>query len=94
MHDPLSVIMCIVGVIGCVIGVATYASAQLTKAKDDGILMAKVDQVVIGLKELKEDTKNRNVLMDATIDSHGKEIVELKTRMLNVEKEIFGGGRE
>lgn len=94
MHDPLSIIMCIVGVIGCVIGVATYASAQLTKAKDDGILMAKVDQVVIGLKELKEDTKSRNVIMDATIDKYGKEIVELKTRMLNVEKEVFGGGRE
>lgn len=94
MHDPISIIMCIVGVIGCVIGVSTYASAQLTKAKDDGILMAKVDQVVIGLKELKEDTKSRNVLMDATIDAHGKEIVELKTRMLNVEKEVFGGGRE
>ena len=34
--NPISIITCCVGIIGCVIGVATFVSAQLPKAKQDG----------------------------------------------------------
>ena len=39
----LSIIGCVVGIIGCVIGVATFTSAQLSKAKQDGMLISKLD---------------------------------------------------
>lgn len=94
MHDPISIIMCVVGVIGCVIGIATFISAQITKAKDDGILMAKVDQLVQSLEELKKDTKSRNITTDSILDEHTKDIVDIKARLRAVEKEVFSGTRD
>ena len=34
--NPISIIMCMVGIVGCVIGVATFVSAQIVRAKEDG----------------------------------------------------------
>ena len=44
--NPISIITCVVGIVGCLIGVATFVSAQITKAKQDGMLIAKIDQCV------------------------------------------------
>ena len=82
--DALSLIGCIVGIIGCVVGVATFVSAQLTRAKQDGVLMEKVDQCVRGITELKVDVKERNEKFDTVIDQHGKDIAQLKTQMHTV----------
>ena len=94
MHDPISIIMCVVGVIGCIIGIASYVSAQITKAKDDGILMAKVDQLVASLEELKKDTKSRNLTIDNILDDHTKDIENIKARLKAVEKEVFNDTRD
>ena len=51
--NPISIIGCVVGIIGCVVGVATFVSAQLTKAKQDGVVLAKVDQCVANTEEIK-----------------------------------------
>ena len=48
--SAISIIGCAVGVIGCVVGVATFISAQITKAKQDGMLISKIDQCVNGGK--------------------------------------------
>lgn len=80
----ISLIGCIVGIVGCVIGVATFVSAQMTRAKQDGQLIAKVDQCVKGIEELKQDVKERNDKFDAVIDRHDREIAELKTQMHTV----------
>ena len=58
--NPIPIITCCVGIIGCVIGVATFVSAQLSKAKQDGALMNKVDYLVSGFDELKKEQKERN----------------------------------
>lgn len=80
----ISIIGCIVGIVGCVIGVATFTSAQITKAKQDGVLIAKIDQCVNGIEEIKTDMKEKNKETDTVIDEHTKKIVRLETQMKTV----------
>ena len=84
----VAIIGCVVGIIGCVIGVATFVSAQITKAKQDGMIIAKIDQCVHGIEEIKTDIKEKNKEVDSLIDSHTKDIVELKTQMKNVLEQL------
>lgn len=80
----ISVIGCIVGIIGCIIGVSTFTSAQITKAKQDGMLIAKIDQCVKGIEDIKADMKETNKEVDCVIDEHTREIIELQTQMKTV----------
>lgn len=82
--NTISIITCIVGIIGCVIGVATFISAQITKAKQDGMLIAKIDQCVKGIEDIKSDIKEKNHEIDAVIDEHTRKIVRLETQMKSV----------
>lgn len=84
----IAIIGCVVGVIGCVIGVATFVSAQLTKAKQDGVLVAKIDQCVKGIEDIKRDMKEKNHEIDAVIDQHTKDITELQTQMKSIFKQL------
>ena len=86
--NPISIITCAVGIIGCIVGVATFVSASLTRAKEDGKLMAKVDYLVNGFDELKQDAKTRNSAVDKLLDEHSTAIADLQARMNIVEKEI------
>ena len=91
--NPLSIITCCVGIIGCVIGVATFVSAQLSKAKQDGALMNKVDYLVSGFDELKKEQKERNADQDHVLSEHSIAIENLQTRMKNIENEVFKNGK-
>ena len=91
--NPLSIITCCVGIIGCVIGVATFVSAQLSKAKQDGALMNKVDYLVSGFDELKKEQKERNADQDHILWEHSIAIENLQTRMKNIENEVFKNGK-
>ena len=82
--NTISIIGCVVGIVGCVIGVATFVSAQMSRAKQDGQLIAKVDQCVKGIEELKNDVKERNDKFNDILDSHSRDIAELKTNMHTV----------
>lgn len=82
--NPISIITCVVGIVGCLIGVATFVSAQITKAKQDGMLIAKIDQCVSGIEEIKNDMKEKNHEFDTIIDEHTKKIVRLETQMKTV----------
>lgn len=82
--NTISIITCIVGIIGCVIGVATFISAQITKSKQDGMLIAKIDQCVKGIEDIKSDIKEKNHEIDAVIDEHTRKIVRLETQMKSV----------
>lgn len=90
----VSIITCCVGVIGCVIGVATFTSAQLSKAKQDGALMAKVDYLVRSFDEQKKDTKERNTIVDNILSEHARSLAELRTKVKHLEKEVFDIGSE
>jgi hypothetical protein len=87
--SPVSIITCCVGIIGCVIGVATFVSAQLSRAKQDGALIEKVDYLIKNFDEQKKEQKSRNVLQDETLSKHSESIVDLQARVKNIEKEVF-----
>lgn len=82
--NVIAIIGCCVGLISCVIGVATFVSAQITKAKQDGMLIAKIDQCVNGIEDIKSDMKEKNKEFDSIIDDHSKAITVLQTQMKNV----------
>lgn len=82
--NPISLITCIVGVIGCIIGVATFVSAQITRAKQDGILIAKVDQCVNGIDDIKKDMKEKYHEYDKVLDDHTIRIAKLEKDVENL----------
>lgn len=77
----VSIISCIVGIVSCVVGVSTFVSAQVTKAKQDGMLIAKIEQCINGIEEIKSNMKEKNHELDKILDEHTKQITELKTQM-------------
>lgn len=79
--SPISIIGCVVGIISCLIGVGTFVSAQITKAKQDGMVLAKVDQCVANTEEIKKDMKEKNKEIDTVIDQHTQEIAKLNVKM-------------
>ena len=82
--SPVSTITCVVGIVGCVVGIATFVSAQITKAKQDGMLIAKIDQCVNGIESIKSDMKEKNREFDTAIDEHTRKIVRLETQVRNI----------
>jgi hypothetical protein len=87
--NPVSIITCCVGIIGCIIGVATFVSAQLSRAKQDGALIEKVDYLIKNFDEQKKEQQSRNVLQDEILSKHSESIVDLQARVKNIEKEVF-----
>ena len=86
--SAMTVIPVVVGVIGCLIGVATFVSAQITKAKQDGMVLAKIEQCVKNTEEIKKEMKDKNKEIDNVIDKHSEDITKLKTEMEIVFKEM------
>lgn len=86
--NVIGIIGCVVGIIGCVVGVSTFVSAQITKAKQDGVQIAKLDQCVNGIEEIKKSMKDKNHEIDAVLDEHTKAITELQTQMKSVWKAL------
>lgn len=86
--EPIALITCIVGIIGCIIGVATFVSAQVTKAKQDGMLVAKLDQCVLNTEQIRMDFKERNREIDKIIDRHSESIIKLETQMRIVNQKL------
>lgn len=84
----IALITCVVGIIGCVVGVATFVSAQVTKAKQDGMLVAKLDQCVANTEQIRLDMKERNKEIDKIIDRHSESIIKLETQMRIVNQKL------
>lgn len=84
--NVIALIGCVVGIVGCVVGVSTFASAQITRAKQDGVQIAKLDQCVNGIEEIKASMKEKNREVDSLLDQHSRDIVELQTQVKNIYK--------
>lgn len=83
-----SIVSLAVGIISCTIGVATFVSAQITKARQDGVLIEKVNTCISNTEEIKKDIKEKNREIDSVIDEHSKAIIKLQTEMKTVFKHI------
>ena len=55
--SPTETITFLCGVIMCVIGVSTFVSALITRARKDGQLEYKVDSALRGIDEIKDSLK-------------------------------------
>lgn len=86
--NTISIVGCIVGIISCVIGVSTFVSAQITKAKQDGMQIAKLDQCVKGIEEIKKTMSDKNHEVDTVLDKHSHDITELQTQMRSLWKQL------
>lgn len=86
--NVVSIITTVVGIIGCVVGVSTFVSAQITKAKQDGVLIEKVNQCVRNTEEIRNDIKEKNKEFDNVLDEHTRAITKLQTEMVTVFKHL------
>lgn len=55
--SPTETVTFICGVIMCVIGISTFVSALITRARKDGQLEYKVDSALRGIDEIKDSLK-------------------------------------
>ena len=88
MVSPISIITTVVGIIGCIIGVATFVSAQITKAKQDGAMIEKINMCLANTEEIKNDMKEKNKELDSVIDSHSQAITKLQTEVKVIFKKL------
>lgn len=66
-----------VGIIGCVIGVLSFASNRMDKAEQNGSMETKIDQALEGISDLKkklEESSANQHSMDLMVRSHDEQI--------------------
>ena len=93
MTSAIAIITCVVGIIGLLIGIATYIGALLSKARENGALMEKVDYLVKSFDEQKRELKERHNAVSALLDEHTKDITNIKARLEHLEKDFEGNGK-
>lgn len=86
--NPVSVITTVIGIISCIVGVASFVSAQITKAKQDGVLIEKVNQCVKNTEEIRNDIKEKNKEVDKIIDDHSTKISKLEVEVENIKNHL------
>lgn len=80
MMTPAQTITFVSGIIMCVIGVATFISALLTRARKDGQLEYKVDAALKGIEEIKatlNQTHTRQTDIALKVQAHEEQITTL-----------------
>ena len=53
----MDTVLFICSVLLCIIGVLTFITGMTSRAKDDGVLVQKINQAIEGIEELKSDVK-------------------------------------
>ena len=80
MMTPAQTVTFVSGIIMCVIGVATFISALITRARKDGQLEYKVDAALKGIDEIKSTLNNTHIWQEdiaLKVQSHEEKIVTL-----------------
>lgn len=89
--NPTETITFICGVIMCVIGISTFVSALLTKARKDGQIEFKVDSALKGIDEIKDSLKGHNTWqeqMSIKVESHEEKIESLFRKTSELRKDL------
>lgn len=88
---PAQTVTFICGVIMCIIGVATFVSALLTKARKDGQLEYKVDAALKGIDEIKSTlnhTQSWQESISLKVQSHEEQIITLFNNQAALENRV------
>ena len=78
----------ICGVIACIIGVLTFIVGMVSRAKNEGVMLQKLNQALDGIEELKTDVKeisNAQQHQALVIQAHEEQIKTLFKAVNNVE---------
>lgn len=88
---PAQTVTFICGVIMCIIGVATFVSALLTRARKDGQLEYKVDAALKGIDEIKSTlshTQSWQENIGLKVQSHEEQITTLFNHYTTLDKRV------
>lgn len=91
MMTPSQTITFICGVILCVIGVATFVTGLVSRAKDDGALSNKVDTALKGIDEIKQtlnEQRNWRETIGIELENHEQKINTLFNKVESIERSI------
>lgn len=75
-------------VIGCAIGIAGFYVGIVSRAKQDGRMLEKIDQCCKGIDEIKKDMKEKNHNFDDVIDEHSQRITRLEAQVTSIFKRL------
>ena len=88
---PAQTVTFLCGVVMCIIGVATFLSALLTRARKDGQLEYKVDAALKGIDEIKATLNHTHSWQEnigLKVQSHEEQIVTLFNNSIALEKRV------
>lgn len=91
MMTPSQTITFICGVILCVIGVATFVTGLVSRAKEDGALSNKVDTALKGIDEIKQtlsEQRNWRETIGIELENHEQKIDTLFNKVESIERNI------
>lgn len=91
MMTPSQTITFICGIILCVIGVATFVTGLVSRAKDDGALSNKVDTALKGIDEIKQtlnEQRNWRETIGIELENHEQKINTLFNKVESIEHSI------
>ena len=80
----MDIILFVCSLVVCIIGVLTFISGLMTKSKEDGVLVEKINQALDGIEELKSDLKsvtNTEKSLELMVRSHEEQIHTLFKQM-------------
>lgn len=91
MMTPSQTITFICGVILCVIGVATFVTGLVSRAKEDGALSNKVDTALKGIDEIKQtlsEQRDWRETIGIELENHEQKINTLFNKVESIERNI------
>lgn len=89
LHMDTIALIC--SIVLCVIGVATFVSSMINKARQDGQIITKLDFCLQALDEVKKDfSSHREISEQIRLDltTHEEQIHTLFNRVTNVEERV------
>lgn len=88
-------VLFIVSIVGCAIGVATFITGMVSRAKNDGALIGKVDYICTRIDEMREDMKTshqQQSTLSTKVTQLELEVDHLKERFERYENRTTGRG--
>lgn len=79
------------GVIMCVIGICTFVSGIISRAKGEGVLSNKVDTALKGIEDIKTTLSEQRTWREATnkaLTEHSEKIKTLFNKVNSLEEEL------
>lgn len=80
-----SMVTFICGIISCCIGVATFVTGMISRARQDGQLMEKLDFALIAIDEIKDNVKS----IQSEQSEQNSDKAELIIRVKQLEKRVL-----